>query len=82
MASGKSWVWQYFSKDEKDRSKVTCLKCKENERDFQLSFHNSTSTLINHLKHVHKLEQQGPKGMHKLTNIVYPIVLYVQASRR
>ena len=83
MSATKSWVWDHFAKDEKDRSKVTCLRCKANNRDYQLSFHNSTSTLINHLKHLHKIEQQGPKGKFACTNpITRPIFMCPQDKQR
>ena len=60
--AAKSWVWSYFAKDNQDKSKVVCLKCKEAGKDVMLAFHNLTSAMSNHLKFQHKMEQQGPQG--------------------
>ena len=57
-----NWVWQYFSKDDQDKMKVICKLCKDMKRDGKLEFH-STASMINYLKHQHKVKQYGPKGL-------------------
>ena len=67
-----SWVWKYYEKLED--KKVLCLKCKDEGKTTKLAFHNSTSSLSNHLKYQHKVEQQGPKSVYfifvSLSNIL------------
>ena len=42
---------------------MVCLKCEDNGKVHKLAYHQSTSTMINHLRHQHNIEQQGPKGV-------------------
>ena len=80
-----SFVWKHFEK-EADGKSVVCQVCRtvpvrvlqcngvqvcrQAGRNGKLAWHNSTTSLANHLKLQHQVTAQGPKGLPKLYGIL------------